>query len=102
MVILLACFGIDSLIGMSSVSFPASVACLVLLFLGLILCDLAIGDRKTRAVVKVIDIPVRIWFSSIPISDLLTDICRLDLHYDISTYSSLLRKLSPFLLANRL
>ncbi|KAK0118718.1 hypothetical protein ONS95_007606 [Cadophora gregata] len=55
--ILLACFGIDSLIGMSSVSFPASVACLILLLLGLILSDFAIGDRKTRAIVKVIDIP---------------------------------------------
>ncbi|PVH81259.1 hypothetical protein DL98DRAFT_548660 [Cadophora sp. DSE1049] len=57
MIILLACFGIDSLIGVSSVSFPASVACLILLFIGLVLCDLAVGDRKTRAVVKVIDIP---------------------------------------------
>lgn len=57
MIILFACFGIDSLIEMSSVSFPASVACLILLFLGLILCDVVVGDRKTRAVVKVIDIP---------------------------------------------
>ncbi|KAH7348725.1 LrgB-like family-domain-containing protein [Rhexocercosporidium sp. MPI-PUGE-AT-0058] len=57
MIILLACFGIDSLIGMSSVSFPASVACLILLFLGLVLCDLVLGDRKTRAVVRIIDIP---------------------------------------------
>ncbi|KAH7416883.1 hypothetical protein BKA64DRAFT_656439 [Cadophora sp. MPI-SDFR-AT-0126] len=57
MIILLACFGIDSLIGMSSVSFPASVACLILLFIGLVLCDLVIGNRKTRAVVKVIDVP---------------------------------------------
>ncbi|KAG4442518.1 hypothetical protein IFR05_002018 [Cadophora sp. M221] len=56
-IILLACFGIDSLIGISLVSFPASVACLILLFLGLVFCDLVIGDRKTRAVVKVIDIP---------------------------------------------
>ncbi|KAH6712067.1 LrgB-like family-domain-containing protein, partial [Leptodontidium sp. MPI-SDFR-AT-0119] len=56
-IILLACFGVDSLIGISSVSFPASVACLILLFLGLVLCDLVIGDRETRAVVKVIDIP---------------------------------------------
>lgn len=58
-IILLACFGIDSLIGMSTVSFPASVACLIFLFLGLILCDLVLGDKKTRAIVKVIDIPVR-------------------------------------------
>lgn len=57
--ILLACFGVDSLIGFSSVSFPASVACLILLFLALIVIDLVIGDRKTRALVSVIDVPVR-------------------------------------------
>lgn len=47
---------------MSSVSFPASVACLILLFFGLIICDLVLGDRKTKAVVKVIDIPVWLLF----------------------------------------
>ncbi|KUJ19138.1 uncharacterized protein LY89DRAFT_612651 [Mollisia scopiformis] len=57
LIILLACFGVDSLIGLSSVSFPASVACLILLFLGLIVIDLIIGDRKTRALVNVIDVP---------------------------------------------
>ena len=57
-IILLACFGVDSLIGLSSVSFPASVACLILLFLGLIVIDLVIGDRKTRALVSIIDVPV--------------------------------------------
>ncbi|KAL2064074.1 hypothetical protein VTL71DRAFT_4568 [Oculimacula yallundae] len=57
LLILLSCFGIDSLIGMSSVSFPASVACLILLFLGLIVCDFILGDRKTREVVKIVDIP---------------------------------------------
>ncbi|PBP17859.1 hypothetical protein BUE80_DR011372 [Diplocarpon rosae] len=55
--ILLACFGVNSLIGISSVSFPASVACLILLFTALILSDLVLGDRKTRAVVKSIDDP---------------------------------------------
>lgn len=39
-------------------SFPASVACLIVLFLGLIILDMIIGDRKTRAVVSVIDVPV--------------------------------------------
>lgn len=95
MIILFACFGIDSLIEMSSVSFPASVACLILLFLGLILCDVVVGDRKTRAVVKVIDIPVRTCLSNIHIWDLMSEIFRLDLHSDILTYFSLLRKLSP-------
>jgi hypothetical protein len=58
LVILLACFGVNSLIGLSSVSFPASVACLIVLFLALIVLDMIIGDRKTRAVVNIIDVPV--------------------------------------------
>ncbi len=56
--VLLACFGVNSLIGLSSVSFPASVACLIALFLALIFLDMIIGDRKTRAVVNIIDVPV--------------------------------------------
>ncbi|KAF4636223.1 hypothetical protein G7Y89_g1878 [Cudoniella acicularis] len=56
-IILLACFGVNSLIGLSSVSFPASVACLIVLFFGLMICDMIIGDRKTRALVNIIDIP---------------------------------------------
>jgi purine-cytosine permease-like protein len=58
LIILLACFGVDSLIGLTSVSFPASVALLVALFLALILCNMTIGDRRTRALVNVIDVPV--------------------------------------------
>ena len=56
--ILLACFGIDSLIALSSVTFPASVALLIALFFALILLDFLIGDRKTRAIVSIIDVPV--------------------------------------------
>lgn len=58
LIILLVCFGVDSLIGLTSVSFPASVALLVALFLALILCNMIIGDRRTRALVNVIDVPV--------------------------------------------
>lgn len=58
LIILLACFGVHSLIGLGSVSFPASVALLVTLFLSLVLCSTVIGDRRTRALVNVIDIPV--------------------------------------------
>lgn len=58
LIILLACFGVQSLIGLSTVTFPASVAVLVLLFFGLVILELVLGDRKTRALVKVIDIPV--------------------------------------------
>lgn len=58
LVVLLACFGVTSLIGLSSVSFPASVACLILLFVALNLIDVAVGDRRTRKLVAVIDVPV--------------------------------------------
>lgn len=58
LIMLLACFGVNALIGLSSVSFPASVALLVVLFFGLMICDWILGDRKTRALVNVIDVPV--------------------------------------------
>ena len=58
LLILLACFGVNSLIGLSTVSFPASVACLIVLFLALIVLDLIVGDRRTRAIVNIIDVPV--------------------------------------------
>jgi len=58
LIILLACFGIDCLISLSSVSFPASVALLVALFFALILCDFILGERKTRGIVRMIEVPV--------------------------------------------
>lgn len=58
-IILLACFGLNSLIRLSSVQYPASVACLVLLFFGLLSCDQILGERKTREIVNIIDVPVR-------------------------------------------
>lgn len=58
LLMLLACFGVNSLIGLGSDSFPASVACMIVLFFALIACDSIIGDRRTRQVVHVIDIPV--------------------------------------------
>ncbi len=48
----------DSLIGLSPVSFPASVALLIVLFFGLIVLEIVIGERRTRSMVKVIDVPV--------------------------------------------
>ncbi|OCL12507.1 hypothetical protein AOQ84DRAFT_312117 [Glonium stellatum] len=57
MLILLACFGVDSLIGLSSVSFPASVACMIILFFALIGLESLLGDRKTRRVLHVLEIP---------------------------------------------
>ncbi|CAG8951685.1 hypothetical protein HYFRA_00005485 [Hymenoscyphus fraxineus] len=57
LIILLACFGVNSLIRMSSVSFPASVALLVVVFFGLILCEMSFGTQKTKVIFNVIDIP---------------------------------------------
>ena len=56
--VLLACWGVDSLIGLSSVTFPASVALLIVLFLALILCESILGNQRTKKIVQVIDIPV--------------------------------------------
>ena len=58
--ILLACFGVDSLIGLSSVSFPASVACMVALFVILIGAEALLGERKTKRLVALVDTPVRL------------------------------------------
>ena len=56
--VLLACWGVDSLIGLSSVSFPASVALLIVLFFALILCESIVGNQRTKKIVQVVDIPV--------------------------------------------
>jgi hypothetical protein len=55
---LLACFGVDVLFKTARISFPPSVACLILLFLGLLLCEALLGSNKTRRIVAVIDVPV--------------------------------------------
>jgi len=56
--ILAICFGIHSLISLSSVSFPASVAAMIALFFLLILSQVTLGDRKTKRIVALVDIPV--------------------------------------------
>ncbi|TKA70370.1 hypothetical protein B0A49_04734 [Cryomyces minteri] len=58
LLILAACFGVNALIGLSAVSFPAGVACMIMLFVTLIACEAVFGDRKTRKVVALLDIPV--------------------------------------------
>lgn len=55
--ILSACYGVDKLLALGGVSFPASVACLVLLFLSLLLSELVLGNRKTKALVQAINVP---------------------------------------------
>ncbi|KAI0598388.1 LrgB-like family-domain-containing protein [Biscogniauxia sp. FL1348] len=54
---LLACFGVDRLLQLGSVSFPASVACLVVLFLALLLSERVLGEHRTRRIVAVIEVP---------------------------------------------
>jgi hypothetical protein len=60
---LVACFGVDALLKKLVVSFPASVACLVLLFVGLLLSEVVLGGHKTRRIVAVIDVPASVSLS---------------------------------------
>ncbi|KAH0379490.1 hypothetical protein KCU92_g8158, partial [Aureobasidium melanogenum] len=55
--ILAVCFGVHSLISLSSVSFPASVACMIGLFVILVLLQGILGDRQTKRIVNLIEIP---------------------------------------------
>ncbi|KAK9441748.1 hypothetical protein VB005_06390 [Metarhizium brunneum] len=55
--ILGVCYGVDALFRRVSVSFPASVACLALLFVGLLLCEALLGTHVTRRAVGVISVP---------------------------------------------
>ena len=84
--VLLVCFGVNSLISIGSISFPASVACMILLFFSLIGSELALGDKKTRSIVRLIDIPVESLshFHVLHMSDMYS----VDLRYVISIYSS--------------
>lgn len=63
LVILVACFGVDTLFKHFGVSFPASVACMLLLFAGLWISELVIGSHRTRQVVAAIDVSVSCWIS---------------------------------------
>ncbi|KAK7419569.1 hypothetical protein QQZ08_010819 [Neonectria magnoliae] len=56
MVALVACFGIDSLFRKVDVAFPASVACLVLLFLALLASESLLGSHRTRKLIATIDV----------------------------------------------
>ncbi|RWA04630.1 hypothetical protein EKO27_g10473, partial [Xylaria grammica] len=55
--ILATAFGVDKLLRLGAVSFPASVACLIVLFLALLLLEQIIGEHRTRRVVAVLEIP---------------------------------------------
>ncbi|KAI0102523.1 LrgB-like family-domain-containing protein [Nemania sp. FL0031] len=55
--ILATAFGVSTLLQLGAVVFPASVACLVVLFLGLLLLERVVGESRTRRVVAVIEVP---------------------------------------------
>ncbi|KAG8631756.1 hypothetical protein KVT40_000896 [Elsinoe batatas] len=55
--IMALCFGVHRLISLAKVSFPASVACMILLFFFLIICEVALGDKTTKKLISLIDIP---------------------------------------------
>lgn len=57
-IILLMCFAVDSLIALSKISFPASMAVLIILFGALLLCEIILGGTRTRQIVNVIEVPV--------------------------------------------
>ncbi|KAI0487163.1 LrgB-like family-domain-containing protein [Xylaria cf. heliscus] len=57
--ILATTFGVNKLLQLGAVSFPASVACLVILFLGLLLLEKIIGENRTKRLVGIIEIPGR-------------------------------------------
>ncbi|KAH7146384.1 LrgB-like family-domain-containing protein [Dactylonectria macrodidyma] len=56
MVTLVFCFGLDTVFRKVDVAFPASVACLVLLFLALLASESALGSHRTRKLIAVIDV----------------------------------------------
>lgn len=55
---LAVCFAVDTLFRAVEVSFPASVACLLLLFFTLLASELVLGAHHTRKIVAVINVPV--------------------------------------------
>ncbi|CAN8105398.1 unnamed protein product [Discula destructiva] len=57
LVILVACFGVDTFFKHFGVSFPASVACMLLLFAGLWIFEGVFGSHRTRGIVAAIDVP---------------------------------------------
>jgi hypothetical protein len=58
MAMLAACYAVDVILKLGSISFPPSVACLILLFLGLLASEWLLGQSKTRRLVALIDVPV--------------------------------------------
>jgi hypothetical protein len=58
MLILAALWGLDSVIRLTGIAFPASVAAMLLPFFDLIALEAAVGGRKIKRIVGAVDIPV--------------------------------------------
>lgn len=61
MVMLTFCFAVHVGLAAAGVQFPASVACLILLFAALLLSEVTLGNHRTRVVVNMIDVPVSVF-----------------------------------------
>ncbi|KAH7029214.1 LrgB-like family-domain-containing protein [Microdochium trichocladiopsis] len=55
--VLAVCFAFDKLFRLGSLPFPASVAVLIVLFLGLLLSEWLVGEHRTRRAVALIEVP---------------------------------------------
>ncbi|KAK9447039.1 LrgB-like family-domain-containing protein [Limtongia smithiae] len=55
---LLFLYGIHAAISLTPVNFPASVICMILLFLFLLLVDITLGSRRAAALTRIIDVPL--------------------------------------------
>ncbi|KAK9459986.1 LrgB-like family-domain-containing protein [Lipomyces oligophaga] len=57
-IVLLYLYAIHQVIALTPVNFPASVICMLLLFIFLLFLDLTIGSRKTASFSRIIDVPL--------------------------------------------
>ena len=56
---MLVCWGVSAVIDLIGIAFPASVAAMVLLFLMLLAIELAMGERRVKRWLWMLEIPVR-------------------------------------------
>jgi putative effector of murein hydrolase LrgA (UPF0299 family) len=58
LVVVLACiFAVDALIRLSSIHFPASVACMIVLLLALVLIELTLSEKKAKWCYGIVERP---------------------------------------------
>ncbi|KAK9473815.1 LrgB-like family-domain-containing protein [Dipodascopsis tothii] len=57
-VVLLFLYGVHRVIELTTINFPASVVCMILLFVFLLVSEATLGTRKTAAVIRTVDVPL--------------------------------------------